>query len=277
MNPFAPSREERRSRRTEPVETPGFRTGIGRFLVRSRWVLAGLYALCVLALYAAPIAYAISENDPSVSLVYVPLLIGLGLQVLFCYARGDAATLQPVTFKGNWLPLIIGGLLGAILAFGAACALGELLYVDELKQWGGILALMFFGSWLLWAVLFSVVVMNLSRLAALRRILLWLIAGSMLQLITTISSHVLVMRRGGCLVGMQTSFGVACGAAVCFWAFGPGVMLLFLYEMRNRRGGHCLGCGYSLRGLTVMRCPECGRAFTLREVNMSAADFENPH
>lgn len=30
--------------------------------------------------------------------------------------------------------------------------------------------------------------------------------------------------------------------------------------------GHCLGCGYSLRGLPVPRCPECGRAFELEDV-----------
>lgn len=29
----------------------------------------------------------------------------------------------------------------------------------------------------------------------------------------------------------------------------------------SRRGPHCLGCDYSLRGLTQSRCPECGRPF----------------
>src|SRR5262245_40153584 len=29
---------------------------------------------------------------------------------------------------------------------------------------------------------------------------------------------------------------------------------------------HCPGCGYALRGLTVHRCPECGRGFEMSEV-----------
>jgi hypothetical protein len=260
VNPFAPSREERAARRSAPP-APTFREAIGRFLIKARWALAVIYGLCALALYVIPWV----SSDTEAFYLYIPLVLGLALQFFFCFARGDPTTLQPVTFKRSWLPLVIGGLAGAVLAAGAALAFGELFYFDKHADWAGYLWMIFFGSWLLWTLFFTFIVMNLPRLNALRRILLSLLAGTMLQLITTITAHVLVERRGGCLVGLATAMGILCGAAVLFWAFGPGIVLLFYYEARNRRGGYCPGCGYNLHGLTEKRCPECGRAFTPRE------------
>ena len=40
-----------------------------------------------------------------------------------------------------------------------------------------------------------------------------------------------------------------------------GTLLKLL--VRRRRQGICVQCGYNLKGLTELRCPECGTAFEM--------------
>lgn len=66
-----------------------------------------------------------------------------------------------------------------------------------------------------------------SNLSALFR-------GSLLELLVAIPSHVIVSRRPGCFVGMFTGLGVSSGITVMLWAFGPGIILLFLRNKHRR-------------------------------------------
>jgi hypothetical protein len=100
----------------------------------------------------------------------------------------------------------------------------------------------------------------------MRRLVRWILAGSLLRLLATIPSHFIVRRRPGCFVGLLTFGGLMAGLYVMTWAFGPGIALLFWSEIRQRTRGHCPACGYYLRGLSEMRCPDCGRPFTFHEV-----------
>ena len=40
--------------------------------------------------------------------------------------------------------------------------------------------------------------------------------------------------------------------------------------------GRCPGCSYQLYGLRDLRCPECGRTFTLEEIHLKASDSPAP-
>ncbi|MBN1341731.1 MAG: hypothetical protein JXQ73_03575 [Phycisphaerae bacterium] len=51
-----------------------------------------------------------------------------------------------------------------------------------------------------------------------------------------------------------------------FFGLPAMVLLQVIIALSLRRPGRCPGCGYSLRGLSRPRCPECGRAFTFKEV-----------
>lgn len=87
-----------------------------------------------------------------------------------------------------------------------------------------------------------------------------LFIGSLAELLVTIPSHLIVSRRPGCLVGLGTMLGMAAGVYVLFWAFGPAILLLYLYPeyRRHRNDRLCPGCEYDLRGADHVRCPECG-------------------
>ncbi|MCP4245981.1 MAG: hypothetical protein GY778_02935 [bacterium] len=114
------------------------------------------------------------------------------------------------------------------------------------------------GGWALWSFLFYSYCSRLDYLRAIRRMVLWLIGGSLLQLLATVPSHFVVTRRPGCFVGIGTAMGIWGGLLVMGWAFGPGIILLFMYETRRRMSGHCQECGYNLTGNVSGRCPECG-------------------
>lgn len=233
---------------------------LGRFVIRMRWPLAGLYVLLVLAL----VAVVIWDGE---WWGLVAIAIGLAAQALFCYARGDLRMLRPVRFHRSWVLAGIGGGLMAVLLWGMLLALAELAKFDGLND--AIATMCFLGSWVIWAVLFLLLIIGREELGVLRRMVLFLIGGSLLQLTATVTAHMIVLRRGGCLIGIWTGLGITCGASVLLWAFGPGVLLLFFYEARKRLRGRCPGCGYDIRGLPERRCPECGRPFTPHEVGIS--------
>jgi len=229
-------------------------------LLALRWPLIVLYCLVVAGL----VATALASGDLTAT---ITVLLGLLCQLLFFISRGNPQSLVPVTYRRVLLPSIIGGLMMAVLLVGMLLALIELLRLDYLPELVALSLLLL--SWLVWTVVFLVAARNLPYLRAVRRLVLTMLGGSLLQLLTTLPSHLIVTRRGGCLVGIATGIGLMAGVSVLFWAFGPGIVLLFMYEQRKRRRGHCPECGYSLRGLPEPRCPECGRPFTSREVGMT--------
>ncbi len=82
----------------------------------------------------------------------------------------------------------------------------------------------------------------------------------------------IVRRRTHCYCDEGTFFAMIIGIVSAFWTFGPGVAMLFLIVRirRKMQSGHCVQCGYDLRGQIELRCPECGRPFT-RSVPLTPA------
>ena len=67
------------------------------------------------------------------------------------------------------------------------------------------------------------------------RLYRWLVAGSVLELLIAVPSHIIVNRRHDCTAPFVSSFGVATGLAMLLMSIGPGA--LFLYRARMRRIG----------------------------------------
>jgi hypothetical protein len=82
---------------------------------------------------------------------------------------------------------------------------------------------------------------------------------------------------GGGYYGVYVSFTAACflaiatlGEAVALtrqsWLRTAGQLLTCRLAAFPKWEGRCPGCDYYLYGLTEMRCPECGRAFSFEEI-----------
>ena len=59
-----------------------------------------------------------------------------------------------------------------------------------------------------------------------------LIAGSALELVVAVPSHIIVRNRGDCCGGFLTGTGICIGVVVAFISFGPSVLLAVLPQIQ---------------------------------------------
>lgn len=225
-----------------------------------RWVFAALYAMLLATLFA-PLVF---ESDTVLAGVMI-LAIMLGTQALFIFGAGTIELCRPIRRRRLLLPVIVAATLFTVLAGGAIVALMELLNVGEHPGAGALIMFLLVGNWTLWFVMFLIRARVMERHTVLARLTAAMFAGSLLELMVTVPSHVVVSRRPGCLVGAGTMLGIIAGVLVMTWSFGPAIVLLFLRpRLRRERqewSTRCEHCGYDLRasipaGSSV--CPECG-------------------
>jgi len=232
---------------------------LSTIVLRMRWPFLLLYVALVAGLVFVGL-------KPKYEGFLAMIIAAFVLQVLFLAFRGNPHSLDPVQPRELVVPLIVGSLMGGILLASMVLALSAQL---KTNIDGAFFYFVLIVAWLFWGFAFSTICWGQDYLAAVRRIILALIGGSLLEFLATIPSHLAVARHPGCYLGRWPAMCFAGGIGVMFWAFGPGIVLLFMYEARRRRVGHCPGCAYNLRGLTLLRCPECGRPFTLSQVRMT--------
>jgi len=139
---------------------------------------------------------------------------------------------RPIARRSIWFPVIGSGLLAGSLLFGGGMALSELLRANgDAVGWAILFSSI--GVWAGWSIVFSLIAfrsgpgrigMTLHRL---------LIAGSVLELLVAVPSHVIVRRRNECCAGIATGFGICVGLTVMIVSLGPSVLIL--YHRRRKR------------------------------------------
>jgi hypothetical protein len=172
------------------------------------WIWVGFIILCALLLMAAPVRLGRTGNRSR-----RPLALTI------------AAT----------------GLLLTLLVFGAAFSIGEVLAHSHGADWLGTdgttavfrLVVTTAALWMFWAGALYWVTRRAAPLAAARTVALTLLAGSILELLVAVPSHVIVRGRAECCAGLYTSLGLVTGISVMFLSLGPGVF--FLYRERMAR------------------------------------------
>jgi hypothetical protein len=172
------------------------------------WVWVGFIILCALLLIAAPVRLA----------------------------RARSQSRRPVA-----LTIAATGLFLALLVLGAAFSIGEVLAHGQGVGWLGSdgttaifrLAATTVGLWGLWAGVLYWVTRRAAPLAAARTVARTLLAGSILELLVAVPSHIVVRGRDECCAGLYTFVGLATGISVMLLSLGPGVF--FLYRERMAR------------------------------------------
>ncbi len=219
----------------------------------------------------------------------VNLVIVLGLLLLaqWAFLRPGRGWTMRVTTVGRPLKsaVIAAALMAMLLTIGMIALLLELpnwwepiLGFNEetaiVAGWGitGIWAAMLI-AWGLWAWIFFVYWRQGDRYTQMGKMIRGLVAGSFLEIFVAVPVHVWAVKQRECYCCRGTYTTLVFAGTVLLFAFGPGIVLLYLRE-KYRQGKLLLGqafecpkCGYDLRGTITAggdKCSECGAAISQR-------------
>ncbi len=211
------------------------------------------------------------QPDEHEYLINAAVLLGLLLLAQWVFLL--PGSLLPIRLTARSRPLrsavIVAAAMAMLLTLGAFSLVLELFnlwrplispedYGFAISSLGGIWAGMI-GVWAIWAAILFRYWRDGDRYTQLSRIVRALIAGSVVEAIVAAPVQAIVSRQNDCYCERGSYTTLVCSSVVLFWAFGPGIVLLFLREnyRRARLFPHCQKCGYDLRG-GLRVCPECG-------------------
>jgi len=197
-----------------------------------RCVLLGGYIFLVLFLGMFGLR-SLNDSEWAIFILY-PFLILVCTHLLILFGVGISNTASSLTYRRLMIPAIVLSFMMSILTLGLSFTLRELieneLFFSSLfgkrLVYGLILV-----SWVAWSVVFFRHLKGSPRYKIFRST--WLISmfSGVAALLITLPAHIYVVtERSGCLVGMFTRFGVFLSIYVLVWAFGPGIIVLFLRE-----------------------------------------------
>jgi len=205
-------------------------------------ILAGLTAPLVLAAFWPPPLAGeflswLDEADPP----FWPLWGWLGLMVL-----AEAALLVvPVRMAGGltiakrhifWTLLAT---VAATLVMAAGLWLTACEHLTNTENINRTTAPYLFGAvgvlWLVWSILFAFYNGRNKPRSFMSRVVRYLVAGSILELLVAVPTHFIARWRNYCCAGFLSFWGLATGFSVLLFAFGPGALLLFARRWQSLR------------------------------------------
>jgi len=205
-----------------------------------RWgyLVAGLYALILLGL-TPPLYYLQGKVEAEDGwrfllawqywlLGILPLVAGqlLLLLVPVRAAEGRLRSRRPLL-----VPVITAAFFLAVLVFmavGSVCCAawgdGVLVFAD---RWWPLPVSAVLVLWTAWGLLFYRFSREADPEALTRRLVAWLLRGSILELLVAVPSHIVTRSKDDCCAPGATLVGIATGISVMLMSFGPGVFWLF--------------------------------------------------
>lgn len=90
-------------------------------------------------------------------------------------------------------------------------------------------------SWIIWALIFFIYWKQGDRYTQMSKIIRGLVVGSFLEIAVAIPVHIDVTRQRECYCCRGTYTTLILAGTVLIWAFGPGIVLLFLREKYRRQ------------------------------------------
>ena len=145
---------------------------------------------------------------------------------------------RPRPQRGIWLTAIAAGFLFSLLLMGLLASVLSAATGDDWGDWFnsvGSLVMIWLLLWGLWLVIFRLFARKTDPQSFHRRIIKWLMRGSILELLIAVPSHIIVRHKDVCCAHMSTAAGLATGLAVLFFAFGPGIYYLYYDRIRSKK------------------------------------------
>jgi hypothetical protein len=201
------------------------------------WAIVAVYGLLLLAFVSLPAALVVTSADadaremlPSVA-GFVTALVLAGLSLLIVPVR--VRSRRPMTRVRLIWPILGSGVLAALLFTAGGLAVLEYLRMDHDAPWGLLIA----GGavWGAWSVVFAALAFTRPAEAVGMWLHRTVFAGSVLELLVAVPTHVIVRQRDECCAGIATGIGIATGLAVMFVALGPSVLLLYWRRAKQIR------------------------------------------
>jgi len=144
---------------------------------------------------------------------------------------------RPKPQRGLWLTAIAAGALFAIVVLGIVWSIAAAIFGDN--SIAGIvllLALIFLLiNWIVWSCIFRAFARNADPHSYIRRLIKWLLRGTILELLVAVPSHVIVRHKDICCADCVTAAGIATGLAVMLISFGPGIYFLYAEHIKSKK------------------------------------------
>src|SRR3989440_2529222 len=185
---------------------------------RPKWVYAILivYALLILGLILFMVIPLAQQRDSLLVPVVITIAVLVVGQTSLIFVPVRVASRRPMTRRSLWFPLLGSGMLAGILVLGGGIALWEWLkFTSDASGWMvvGIAA----ASWGLWSFVFWRMAASSDPASIASRLHRWLLAGSVLELLVAVPTHIAVRQRRECCAGIATGLGICAGVAGGVW------------------------------------------------------------
>jgi hypothetical protein len=199
-----------------------------------------LYALILIGL-TWPLGFLALKHDVKVSDLffskYYWSIVGVMVlgQAVLLVVPVQFASRRPVSRRSLVPAVLASGLMIGLLGVGFCLSVYEFTArgVTDDNKWflrffsgGGLL-------WLFWMALFYWLSHGKDPRDTFTQKCRFILAGSVLELLVAVPTHIVARQRDYCCAGFETFFGLAMGVAGMLFAFGPGVFFLFVDRWRK--------------------------------------------
>jgi hypothetical protein len=152
---------------------------------------------------------------------------------------------RPKPRRGLWLTAIAAGALFTIVVLGIVWSVFVAIFGDN-SPVGNVflLALIFLlVNWIVWSFIFRAFARNAEPHSYIRRLMKWLLRGTILELLVAVPSHIIVRHKDVCCADGVTAAGIATGLAVMLISFGPGIYFLYAERIKSKKPKNSLDGG----------------------------------
>lgn len=167
-------------------------------------------------------------------------------QLVFLIVPVRLASRRPVSRRLLVWPALATVFLLAVMVAAAVFAVYETLNPNEVSMKGAsqpslcpsTTTFLFIGiSWFMWgmAMLLWYTRKQEEPIGYMRRLMRFLLAGSIFEFVIAVPAHVIARWRDYCCAGVLTFWGLAAGISVALFAFGPAALIYFAKRWRSLR------------------------------------------